>query len=58
MAECLGADIVPEIQTLRTSDAPRRVADTPRGAELEEEIAALERLVLAYRNREIEVPQP
>ncbi len=52
-----GADIVPEIQTLRTSDAPRRVADTPRGLELREEIAALERLVLAYRNREIEPPQ-
>lgn len=48
-----GADIVPEIETLRASATPRRIADTPRGADLREEIAALEQLVLAYRRREI-----
>ncbi len=51
-----GADIVPEIQNLRVHEVPRRVADTPRGAELREEIAGLERLVTAYRDREIEAP--
>ncbi len=51
-----GADIVPEIQDLRVHDRPRRVGDTPRGVELREEIAGLERLVAAYRDREIEAP--
>lgn len=51
-----GADIVPEIQNLRVHETQRRVGDTPRGAELREEIAGLERLVTAYRDREIEAP--
>jgi fructose-1,6-bisphosphatase-3 len=51
-----GADIVPEIQDLRVRDRPRRVGDTPRGAELREEIAGLERLVVAFRTREVEPP--
>jgi len=49
-----GADIVPEIQVLRSRSAPLRVADTARGAEIAEEIAALEDLVSAYRNHTLE----
>lgn len=44
-----GADIVPEIQDLRTFDPPRRVADTAVGARLRREIDALEALVTAHR---------
>lgn len=51
-----GADIVPEIQNLRRHDRPIRVGDTRRGAELREEIAGLEQLVSAYRDRIIESP--
>ncbi len=51
-----GVDIVPEIQRLRTNDAPRLVADTPRGAYLRDEIADLQNLVAAYRSHEIEPP--
>lgn len=51
-----GADIVPEIEALRTNATPRRIADTPRGADLREEIEGLVQLVLAYRRREIEPP--
>jgi len=51
-----GADIVPELKQLRTNERPRRVADTPQGADLRAEIADLERLVAAYRSHEIEPP--
>ncbi|MGD0526659.1 MAG: fructose-bisphosphatase class III [Polyangiaceae bacterium] len=49
-----GADIVPEIQDLRVHPRPLRVADTARGAEIAEEIGALEDLVRAYREHVIE----
>ncbi len=52
-----GADIVPEVETLRENASPRRVGDTPRGAELREEIAGLEALVQAYRRRDVEPPR-
>ena len=51
-----GADIVPEIENLRKHDRPIRVGDTRRGAELREEIAGLEQLVAAYRDRLIDPP--
>jgi fructose-1,6-bisphosphatase III len=51
-----GADIVPEVERLRTNERPRHVGDTPRGADLREEIADLQSLVAAYRSREIEPP--
>jgi len=51
-----GADIVPEIQNLRKHARTIRVGDTRRGAELREEIAALEQLVAAYRDRLIDPP--
>lgn len=51
-----GADIVPEIQSLRRHEQPVRVGDTRRGAELREEIAGLEQLVAAYRDRLIVPP--
>jgi fructose-1,6-bisphosphatase-3 len=49
-----GADIVPEIQDLRVRSRPLRVADTARGAEIAEEIGALEDLVRAYREHVLE----
>ncbi len=45
-----GADIIPEIQDLRTNTAPRLVRDTSKGTEIREEIEDLSRLVEAYRN--------
>jgi fructose-1,6-bisphosphatase-3 len=51
-----GADIVPEIQDLRVHDRPLRVADSSRGAELVDEIGALEDLVGAYQNHTLEPP--
>ena len=51
-----GIDIVPEIQDVRVHARPRRVGDTARGAELAEEIAALEELVEAYREHTVEAP--
>jgi fructose-1,6-bisphosphatase-3 len=51
-----GADIVPEIQNLRRHDKPIRVGDTRRGAELQEELAGIEQLVSAYRDRTVEAP--
>ena len=44
-----GADIVPKVSSLRTYDPPRRVADTEEGEALRQDIAALERLMLAYQ---------
>lgn len=49
-----GVDIVPEIQDVRVHARPLRVADTKRGAEIAEEIGALEDLVRAYRDHTLE----
>jgi len=43
-----GADIVPKVSNLRVYDPPRTIADTEAGDVLRQDIAALERLVLAY----------
>lgn len=43
-----GADIVPKVTNLRVYDPPRLIADTEEGEILSQDIAALERLVLAY----------
>jgi len=51
-----GEDIVPEIQDLRVHPRPLRVADTARGADLAQEIGALDDLVRAYRDHTIEPP--
>lgn len=51
-----GADIVPEIETLRRHERLIRVGDTRRGVELREEIGGLEQLVTAYRDRLIVPP--
>ena len=44
-----GADIVPKVSNLRAYDPPRTIGDTEVGAVLGEDIAALEKLVLAYQ---------
>jgi fructose-1,6-bisphosphatase-3 len=44
-----GADIVPKVTNLRTYDPPRTIADTESGAIVREDIAALEKLILAYQ---------
>ncbi len=51
-----GADIVPEIQTLRTFEPPRRVGEGQKGAALREEIAGLHELVRAYRDHTVDPP--
>jgi fructose-1,6-bisphosphatase-3 len=51
-----GADIVPEIEVLRKHERPILVGDTRRGDDLREEIAALDQLVTAYRDRTIDPP--
>jgi fructose-1,6-bisphosphatase-3 len=43
-----GADIVPKVSNLRVYDPTRTIADTEEGDVLRQDIAALERLVLAY----------
>jgi fructose-1,6-bisphosphatase-3 len=43
-----GADIVPEVSTVRAYDPPRRVADTEEGERLRGRIRALEQLADAY----------
>ncbi|MEP6912596.1 MAG: fructose-bisphosphatase class III [bacterium] len=44
-----GADIVPKVSNLRVYDPPRTIADTEAGDVLRQDVAALERLVLAYQ---------
>ena len=44
-----GADIVPKVSSLRVYDPPRTIAETEDGESLRQDIAALERLVLAYQ---------
>ncbi|MBA2525985.1 MAG: fructose-bisphosphatase class III [Pyrinomonadaceae bacterium] len=43
-----GADIVPKVSDLRVYDPPRLIADTEEGNAHRQDIAALERLMLAY----------
>ena len=43
------AEIVPKVSSLRVYDPPRTIADTEAGEALRQDIAALERLVLAYQ---------
>jgi fructose-1,6-bisphosphatase-3 len=45
-----GADIVPEVTTVRAYDPPRRVADTEEGERLRGRINALEKLADAYES--------
>jgi fructose-1,6-bisphosphatase-3 len=44
-----GADIVPKVSNLRVYHPARTIADTEDGEALRQDIAALERLVLAYK---------
>lgn len=44
-----GADIVPEVSNLRVYDPPRTITDTEVGDVVKQDIAALERLVVAYQ---------
>jgi fructose-1,6-bisphosphatase-3 len=44
-----GADIVPKVSNLRVYDPARTIADTEDGEVLRQDVAALERLVLAYQ---------
>ncbi|OGH61063.1 MAG: fructose 1,6-bisphosphatase [Candidatus Lindowbacteria bacterium RIFCSPLOWO2_12_FULL_62_27] len=48
-----GADIIPTVQDVRVHASPRTVADTETGDEIRREIAALERLIRAYRENAI-----
>lgn len=43
-----GEDIIPKMRTLRTYNPPRRLADTEQGAQIRQQIAALEKLMTAY----------
>ena len=43
-----GADIIPDIDLIRRYPAPKRVADSQRGRDLQHAIAHLERLIDAY----------
>ena len=44
-----GADIVPKVSNLRVYDPHRLIADTEEGEALRGDIAALEKLLLAYQ---------
>jgi fructose-1,6-bisphosphatase-3 len=48
-----GVDIIPTMETIRSWDPPRRVADTERGAAIRSESALLEQLIAAYRTNKI-----
>jgi fructose-1,6-bisphosphatase-3 len=43
-----GADIVPQVMTVRQYPRPRRLSDTEQGAQIRQQIAALQRLIRAY----------
>jgi fructose-1,6-bisphosphatase-3 len=45
-----GADIIPEVSDVRVFPRPRTVGDTEKGETIRGEIAALERLIRAYRD--------
>lgn len=51
-----GTDMIPETQELTRYAEPRRIGDTERGPEIQEQISLLELLIRAYR--ENRVPQP
>jgi fructose-1,6-bisphosphatase-3 len=44
-----GADIVPKVSNLRVYNPPRLIADTEEGEALRQDIAALEKLLLAFQ---------
>jgi fructose-1,6-bisphosphatase-3 len=48
-----GKDIIPTVEVLRRHPAPRRVADTERGAEIRRAVAWLDRLAAAYRTNRL-----
>jgi fructose-1,6-bisphosphatase-3 len=48
-----GVDIIPEVSVVRQWDAPHRVADTERGAEIAREMALLDRLIRAYQTNQL-----
>ncbi len=48
-----GADMLPKTETLRTYPRARLLADTEDGAEIQEKIALLESLILAYQEGEL-----
>jgi fructose-1,6-bisphosphatase-3 len=48
-----GVDIIPKVTEVRRWDSVRRVSETERGAEMERQIAYLERLVMAYRSNRL-----
>ncbi len=48
-----GADIIPKITVLKEWSAPKRVADSQRGDELQARIGQLECLIAAYENHEV-----
>ncbi len=47
-----GADVIPTLSDVILFDHPRSVGDTPTGARIRDEIAALERLVHSYEQGE------
>ena len=49
-----GADLIPTMQLVRAYDRPRMVGDTEQGESLRAQIRALEELVKAYENGEIQ----
>jgi fructose-1,6-bisphosphatase III len=48
-----GTDIIPKVTEVRNWGGVRRVADTERGAEIERQLAYLNRLVQAYRENRL-----
>lgn len=44
-----GVDIVPQVETIRQWNPPRKVADTERGQEMRDRIEILQRLIDAYK---------
>lgn len=46
-----GADIIPEVETIRAFGRPRAVGDTEAGADIRREISVLERLIRAFEER-------
>lgn len=48
-----GADIVPEVSTIRAHERPRLIADTEEGEIIRRRVGALQRLILAYERGEL-----
>ncbi|HKZ80994.1 MAG TPA: fructose-bisphosphatase class III [Pyrinomonadaceae bacterium] len=53
-----GADIVPKVSTLRLHEPPRTIKDTEEGERLHQDIAALQKLVLAYEEGFLDEQDP